>query len=234
MSDFGRRVPSDWVHVERYPLRAAKVPKKVENLIDGMHWRRKVVYDQGAEGACVGFSLSWAMTLLNSPVHDSHMYHAPWLYNEAQLVDEWNDTPPAEGTSLRAGFDVLRAKGHMLRETTVAVLEEGVETNTWATTVDEVRAAIGAGVPCVLGTHWYTDFDMPIKVGGHWWIGRAATLGVVRGGHAICIYGASDKRQAVRLVNTWGLSYPNVWMPYRVLERLLGEDGECAVPVDRV
>jgi hypothetical protein len=44
----------------------------------------------------------------------------------------------------------------------------------------------------------------------------------------------SDRRQAVRLVNTWGLSYPYVWIPYRVVDRLIDEDGEAALVTDRL
>jgi hypothetical protein len=46
------------------------------------------------------------MSLLNRKRYD-----AGWLYHEAQRIDEW----PGEdydGTSVRAGMDVLRTEGH--------------------------------------------------------------------------------------------------------------------------
>jgi hypothetical protein len=233
MSDLGRRVPTDWKHVEKYPLRAtiAKTVTTVETLLKLPDYRKQ--YDQGSEGACVGFACSWMMSLLNRVRYD-----ARWLYVHAQDVDEWPDTPPGEGTSVRAACDVLRAQGHcrmrggrpMAPDTT-----HGIEANRWATTVDEIRTALWEGRPVAIGVNWYENFDSPRKFGNEWWIGRnnAGHLGSVRGGHAVCLYGASDRRQAFRMVNNWGTQYPLVWMPYEVMGRLLREYGEAALVTDR-
>ena len=77
---------------------------KPEGVIDAIGWWP--FYDQGKEGACVGFACSRMMSLLNR-----RRYEAPWLYREAQRVDDW----PGEdysGTSVRAALDVLRSRGH--------------------------------------------------------------------------------------------------------------------------
>ena len=55
---------------------------KPQSLTDATGWR--AYYDQGHEGACVGFAASRAMSLLNRKRYD-----ARWLYHEAQRVDEW-------------------------------------------------------------------------------------------------------------------------------------------------
>jgi hypothetical protein len=94
-------------------------------------------YDQGQEGACVGFSCSRMMTLLNRK-----RYVAPWLYGEAQKIDEW----PGEdydGTSVRAACDVLRSVGHVATTRQLPTLADGILANRWATTWDQVRAALG-------------------------------------------------------------------------------------------
>jgi hypothetical protein len=45
---------------------------------------------------------------------------------------------------------------------------------------------------------------------------------------------ANDRMGAVRFLNSWGRSYPRrVWMPYETLQRLLDEDGEATMVVDR-
>jgi len=68
------------------------------------------------------------------------LYNARWLYQQAQLVDEWADTPPAEGTSVRAGLDVLRSVGNRrfnrgkLYE---ADISEGISANRWATSLQD-------------------------------------------------------------------------------------------------
>lgn len=188
-------------------------------------------YDQGTEGACVGFSCSWMMSILNR-----RRYDATKLYREAQDCDEYHDTPPSDGTSVKAALDILRARGHwryyagLMRALN---LRDGIAAYRWALTVDELRAAISQGTPFVLGINWYEAFDSPVFVKGGWSIGHQVNWGYVRGGHAICGYGASDKRQAFRLINTWGFDFPPVWIPYTAVQRLLNEDGEAAAVTDR-
>jgi len=192
-------------------------------------------YDQGKEGACVGFAWSWAMSILNH-----HFYAARKLYLEAQFIDPWFDTPPEEGTSTIAAAQILQKQGHwrFVRGITWPLaFGEGISEFRSAATVDEVRAGIALGVPVVLGINWYSNFDSPVwgdfgAGGNRWWIGRGE-LGNVRGGHAICCFGARDDIHAIALVNSWGANYPIVYMPYGTLQRLLNEDGDATIPTDR-
>ncbi|HXI13454.1 MAG TPA: hypothetical protein VNM92_12550, partial [Thermoanaerobaculia bacterium] len=177
-----------------------------------------------------GYACSWMMSILNRK-----RYAAQWLYREAQLIDEWPDTPPGEGTSVRAAFDILRTIGHRPMWGPVMrpqFLSAGIESNRWARTVDELRTTIAQGVPGVLGINWYASFDTPEKHNGEWWIGRGP-LGRMRGGHGIAYCAASDRREALQLPNSWGERYPDVWIPYDVVQRLINEDGEAGVIVDR-
>lgn len=247
--ELGRRVPTTWTHVDKYPLHALVADPQHELVVPpagtekglGLPWWWKT-HDQGAEGACVGFGCSAMMSVTN---HAQRLaatgqdltfrYAARWLYIEAQLIDEWNDTPPGEGTSVRAGCDILRDRGHRRvqnRQTGPELLEHGIAANRWAQSIDEVRAAIFAGFAVAIGVNWYANFDDPVLVDGEYWIGRG-DIGVVRGGHCTALYRFSDRRQAVRMMNSWGAGYPPVWLPYDVLERLLHEDGEVAVITDR-
>lgn len=104
---------------------------------DDRAWYR--FYDQGTEGACVGFGSSRVMTHLNSKRYD-----ARWLYHEAQKIDEWPGED-YEGTSLRAAMDVLRTAGHKLvrsgREYEPSA-QEGISANRWARNVDETLATL--------------------------------------------------------------------------------------------
>lgn len=229
----GRRVPTDWRHVERYPY-AAVAPRSVDAVeLNLLLPRYRVRYDQESEGACVGFSSSWMTSILNR-----RLYDARWLWNRAKEVDEWPQTNPGdnEGTSVRAAMDILRGEGHRRVSRGVAgpvSLAEGILENRWASKVDEIRTSIASGTPAVLGCNWYANFDRPVaRAGDGHWIGEGP-LGTVRGGHAICVYGASDRRQAVRLVNSWGERYPLVWLPYATLQRLIDEDGEATLATDR-
>jgi hypothetical protein len=172
------------------------------------------------------------MSILNR-----RFYDARWLWNEAKKIDEWSDTNPGDnnGTSVRAAMDVLRTQGHCrLRggRSRPPVVGDGILENRWAVTVDEIRTAIAGGIPVTFGVNWYRNFDTPVRKGRHHWIGEG-NLGSIRGGHAVCIYGASDDDQAVMIVNNWGTDYPVVRMPYETVGRLLREEGEATLVTDR-
>ncbi len=215
-------------HLERYGLREVGVDTVERTLKLPYQYRLK--YNQGEEGACVGFALSWAMSILNRK-----FYSARDLYLLAQTVDEW----PGEGysgTSVRAGCDVLRTRGHKLQHRHNHVHDwdtaHGIERNEWCSNLDQLRACIANGVPVVMGTNWYQGMDRPEKRGNEWWL-PSTNMGRIRGGHAWCIYAASDRRQACKMTNSWGKDYPLTWVPYALLERLLNEDGEATVITDR-
>jgi hypothetical protein len=120
-------------------------------------------------------------------------------------------------------------------------VDQGISTYRWATTVDEMRAAIFAQRAISIGVNWYNAFDLAgIKeINGELWIGVDSSgkvksdLGGVRGGHCVCIYRMSDRRQAFRFMNSWGNQYPPMWLPYSVMQRLLDEYGEACVITDR-
>lgn len=242
-----RRIPTDFEHVEKYPLGLAAVPREVPTVVETMvdiprQYRDE--YDQGQEGACVGYSQSWLMSILNRRLYDAFR-----LYATAQGLDEYPDTPPAGGTSLRAGFDVLRTIGHWriyAGQSRAPQLVEGIVENRWIRTVQEARLALHGGMPLNLGINWYRQFSNPTdrprkgdsaasKRREYWLEANAATWGPIDGGHAITAVGASDAREAFALCNTWGTAYPFiVWLPYVAFEKLMQEYGECGVVTDRI
>jgi len=122
---------------------------KSGNLPDLLSWWD--FYDQGMEGACVGFGSSRMMSLLNRKRYD-----ARWLWDMAKKRDPWPDTNPGDdnGTSVDAAMQVLRANGHVpwsstyedadwtVRDLEKPVLAEGVSSYHWASTVDEMRSVL--------------------------------------------------------------------------------------------
>jgi hypothetical protein len=250
----GRREPKTFEHVEKYPLQTAvdaqifTVPDTLEKSLGlPSYWKR---WDQGEEGACVGFGSSAMMGITNTLQYRNHLgnmagefaFEPFWLYREAQLVDEWPETPPEEGTSVNASCKVLLSQGHRRAyRNSIGPVESnyGIKAYRWAKTVDEMRAAIHAGLAVSIGVNWYTNFDMLVKENGEHWIGvdfagnPTRNLGKIRGGHSVCVYRASDKRQAFRFMNSWGEYYPPTWIPYNVMQRLLYEYGEAVVITDR-
>ncbi len=99
-------------------------------------WAR---YDQGSEGACVGFGASRMMSLLNRAYYD-----ARWLYKRAQEVDYWPGED-YEGTSVDAAMQILYSEGHKTPKWAEPRIAQGVKGYRWTSSVDEIVAVMGAG-----------------------------------------------------------------------------------------
>lgn len=251
----GRLAPPDDNHIRSYPFGALAptAPTTVNRVLrlPLWHW----THDQGHEGSCVGHGTAMERAITNTSQNilarilglKTRRYDPIDIWNQAKLVDGDPNTNPGDdnGTYVRSAYDTLRNIGPCPVKTMELVngiptpvgelprdKNEGIAANRWATTVDEVRAAIDSGIPCAIGINWYSNFDNYQEFASEHWIGRG-DLGNVRGGHCVCIYGASDRRQAVRIKNSWGRDYPLVWMPYETLQRLINEDGEVAIVTDR-
>lgn len=233
MTDFSnrvldRRVPTDDEHIKKYPFSVATTSFTINHTLrlPVWHWD----HDQGNEGSCVGHGTSMMKSILDG----GRRYNPWWLWNRAKEIDEWSDTNPGDdnGTSVRAACDVLRTKGHTRWQKEEPLEKYGITTNKWATTVDEMRTSLAHNIPISIGVNWYSNFDRPQQEGRWHWIGRGS-LGAIRGGHCLCVYGASDRRQAFRLKNSWGKGYPLVWLPYETMGRLLDEQGEATLVTDR-
>jgi hypothetical protein len=241
---------------ELYPF-AAPIPAKVEKRFTLPGWIE--THDQGREGSCVGHAVALERSLVNTaqlrPGSRAYRRYDPIkLWRAAKDVDEWTYTKPEDdkGTSVRAAYQIAHEQGlYRVRSMKVeagrpvAVGEHGspdasagVAAYRWARTVDDVRAAIGAGAPVAIGVQWFSGFDEPQELRTGWrrrkefWLPLPANAGRVRGGHSVCLAGASDRRGAFLLVNSWGPDYPPAWMPYAMLEELLRQRGEAAIVTD--
>lgn len=215
----------------RLNLRLPLLTMNVEVKLD-LPTQYRTHYDQGAEGACVGYGYSWMMSILNR-----RKYDAEWLYRQAQLIDPWPDTPPGEGTSEASAADILMQKGHSRiwgGKTWLPRLQDGIGAVEWADSVDTLRACILSKRPFGMAIPWYTNFDKPQWDQKRGWIIGEGDLGSVRGWHFICSWGATDLLAMFRLVNSWGNDYPLVKIPYKTVERLMGEGATFAVITDRV
>ncbi len=110
---------------------------KPAGLSDTLGWWE--FYDQGDIGACVGYSESRMMSLLNRT-----RYNSLWLYHQAQLNDEWPGEN-YEGTSVRAGLEILRVVGHQRLIGGFIQSprpEDGISAYRWGTSVSDVHGTI--------------------------------------------------------------------------------------------
>jgi hypothetical protein len=101
-------------------------------------------YDQTDTPECVGFSESRMMSLFNRT-----RYNAPWLYGEAQKIDGIDG--PHDGTSVRAGLEVLRTRGHERQRDTAPRSGDGITAYRWALSVDEILNVINMPLATRLG-----------------------------------------------------------------------------------
>jgi hypothetical protein len=230
---FGRLVPMDRGYEDTYSF--AKVmtmqAKTVERILPLPGLR--VFYDQGDMGSCVGNSASWRTSIVNAPPQQK--YDAVWLYHMAQKYDKDPLTTPEadNGSYVWAAFWVLMHFGHKKLTESKPDINDGIFSYYWGRNADHARTAIALGRPPVIGIPWFDSFFSPEWLHGEWWIGKRKDLGAIDGGHAVCINGASDKRQATSLVMTWGMKYPTtVWLPYDMLDYLMFLSGEMTIAID--
>lgn len=97
-------------------------------------------FNQDNEGACVSFASNRMQALRNRKKFD------PWpAYRWAQENDDFPDTPPESGTSVRAGMDCLRTQGAWrIRDGKTAgpFPSEGISENRWCGTTEEIAACL--------------------------------------------------------------------------------------------
>lgn len=189
-------------------------------------WKCDYHWDQGPEGACVGFA--WAHELIARPVVIEGIDYgmSRWIYKTAQKYDYWAGEA-YQGTSVIAGAKVLQKRPPAMPEGR-GLMEE----YRWIFgDLDELIKTVGYFGPVVLGANWYAGM---MKTDGEGFIRRSGSL---LGGHAILIKGQSLQKKAFRLHNSWGTDWGeggDCWLSFSDLERLLGERGELCVPVHRL
>lgn len=166
-----------------YPMRTHL--STVTALPEYKFWQRGEILDQGREGACVGFGwTAWFNCKPTGYYRQRGDEYARNVYRDAQLIDEWHDTPPEEGTSVRAG-----ARAMLARETLTEYL--------WAYSVDDVRAWLLSTGPVVIGAKW-TEGMFDTNANGY-----IKPTGYVSGGHCVMLYGAA-KTGDIFGQNSWG------------------------------
>ena len=212
---FGRLISLD-VRDRNYPMRA--LTRRIA-LPESRLWQSKrgYVLNQNPYPACVGFA--WTAFLQAAPfMHQLDFDFALALYREAQTQDEW----PGEsydGSSTRGGAKALAARGLITGEYVWA----STETDVW-------RFVLGVGV-VVTGTTWLSGMMTPDSKG------YIKPTGGEEGGHCWCLIGASQKRQAYRLLNSWGPDWGQsgrAWLhreDYKALLESLGGDACSATEV---
>lgn len=166
---------------------------------------------------------AWAAALrtvlagYTSPQSGEHAFRG-WLYDQAQQLDEFADTPPAGGTSVRAGAKVLQSLG-------------AIKSYHWAANIDDVITAVLTEGPVIVGTNWYHDMFRPVGSDA-----RLHPTGGVAGGHAWKVDGYNRSTLLFRMKNSWGLGWAlkgYAHITQADLSRLLfDEPGEACIALE--
>jgi hypothetical protein len=112
------------------------LPKKYADDIHSW-WKR---YDQGSEGACVGFGLSRALSQENRVFLD-----ALWLYNEAKKIDPW-EGENYDGTDVNSALKIASRVGHRRiwgGESSPPSINYGVSVYRWARSAEDIARCLG-------------------------------------------------------------------------------------------
>lgn len=193
-------------------------------------WRldRRLMGDQGQEGACVEFGLSHVLAAspVSQPlgvlraIRDGHLIYWP-----AQAGDPWpggsypGASPVYEGTSELTGLKVAQRLGF-------------ITGYSWAFGIDEAVAGVVNVGPANLALGW-TEGMMDARPGG-----LIRDEGDVVGGHDVAMIGVrlgarldGERHDVAVIAQSWGLGYGDrgrVYLPLSDLERRLADDGTCA------
>lgn len=119
------------------PIRGGHcVSTRPPSMTDLVSWWDR--YNQGQEGACVGFGTCRAMSLLNRAFYD-----APWTYHQAQLRDD-EPGEDYDGTSVDAGMQVAKVLGLKTPAWSAPRLSQGIKEYRWTSDIDEMISVMGA------------------------------------------------------------------------------------------
>lgn len=198
------------------------------------------VQDQGSLGSCVTFATTydkdyeenvkrnWGLSTSN------HLFSQSYIYSQIH----GDDSADGGGATFSDAFNLLESQG----DTTLNDMPYDGDDYGWETTptraqkkhaasykatnwselddgnYTEIKQELAKGTPVVIGISVYPDFDNispsnPIfdKISG-----------TNRGGHALCVIGYDDSKQAVKIINSWGKSWGlngYGWISYKVLQQ---------------
>lgn len=202
-------------------------------------WRCEPRLDQDGVGACVGFA--WAHEVAARPVlRPADAALAFRIYRSAQLIDQWPETPPAEGTSVLAGVKIAQGLGYYAEYRWAGAGSGRV--------LEDVVLTLGYLGPMVAGSEWTEDMFDPDASG------LLHPTGAIAGGHAYLLNGVRcrwastvpildrafanlDRRTSlVRVHNSWGADWGvdgEAFLTLDEMEGLLERGGEACIPVRR-
>jgi hypothetical protein len=211
-------------HVRRDSRAAAYPYRRSAAAISSVTWTRHIpILNQGNTSGCTGNAETGALGTdplfpalpPDHPILDEDF--ALLVYSNAEIIDGGAGLPAEDdGSSGQSVCQAVKTMG----------LISGY---TWCSDLDDTLDALMSG-PVLLGVNWYTSFDDPPASG----VMTLPATATVRGGHEIVCRRVDVAGEVVWCDQSWGLPFGingSFGFPYEVLDQLLGEDGDCAVPL---
>lgn len=227
----------DWRSLD-YPVSATLTADQIR-YPRSYTWALSQYFDQGRQGACVGFGFAHelaAAPIAVAGVTDGWGREIYWL---AQREDPWpggsyeGADPFYEGTSVLTGAKVVQDLGHY-------------SSYLWGLTMQEAVNGVCYSGPAVLGLNWYTGMFNPDASG------FIRPTGTLAGGHCILAVGVKivwkswvnrlfsrkwenvdlDKSYLI-LHNSWGQDWGTngrAKLSLTDFDRLLNEQGDAVFP----
>jgi len=194
------------------------------NKLRSYTWRCNEWFNQGKEGACVGFALGHELAARPAEVKGlNYKYLIEKVYWEAQKKDPWpggsypNAEPFYSGTSVLAGVKRIKELGY-------------IDEYRWAFNIEDVLYGIGHNGPAVLGLPWYEGMRETNRAG------YIKASGKLLGGHAVLARSVNIKKGRVTFRNSWGKTWGkrgDCHITFKDLELLLKQGGECCFLMKR-
>lgn len=220
------RLPEKDPRMAEFTTRKLLGPKADEPPKSKM-WSLNIWLDQGAEGACTGFSR--AHNLASSPrvVRGVTQELAQRLYQRAKDLDQWPGTQ-YEGSSVLGAVKAAQEFGL-------------VESFYWSFHIEDFLHGMTYHGPATVGCNWYSGMRDPDANG------YIHPTGSVDGGHAILVlgqelifggngpHGIDMDRSYIVWHNSWGKRWGiqgRAKMSMREFDALCQEDAEVCFSVD--
>ena len=186
------------------------------------------ILNQGQEGSCVAFATAYAAasTLEHNFKGITNPRSPEYVYNQIKLSGCPN------GTYISRGLNLIKDQGVCSwNEMPYTDVECSTQPNTtqksaasthkfttWATidktNINNVKTLLSMNLPIIIAVTVDGSFDNLSSANN--WIWKSHS-GAVRGGHAICVVGYDDAKQAFKVQNSWGTSWGDhgfFWINY--------------------
>lgn len=225
----GRRVPTTWEHVDKYPLRALAEEErpKGEPVVLGINWHRNFSFPEQKDGLYWigrGNPEDWG------PIDGGHAIACK--PDRVTDLGTWHRHYDQQRNSC-VGHSVSRSRTLVERRLYDGewLYDQALPIDEWSGEAD-VGTSLNAGFKVVhaLGPmRFKTQRAEPSEgVSAYRWLQSVDEIRTVLDSPS------NDRWQAVKLVNSWGVSYPHyVWLPYSTLAYLLRQHGEAVTATSR-